>query len=146
MEYGADGLIKGLILLYLIIKVFFIIAQNKLINNIPVNYKSKQTNMVWLWTQLIPVWGYLAFMITLFKIEEQFQQYKIENALQENKNIINFSTTWGLVYLISLGITMFNNGLPAIFSFAIFIVPVAFIIFWLHMNKVRNSIASSKLD
>lgn len=133
MEYAADGLFKAIIFLYFFINFFFVIEQIKLVNCLKIHNLNHTTKKIWLWTQLIPIWGYLAFLISIFKIENQFKVFLSENDNIDKNDIKKFSTSWGIVYIIFLAIS-FEISLIKLF------VIIPFVVFWIHIYQVRKSI------
>ncbi|OIN83498.1 hypothetical protein [Francisella sp. TX07-6608] len=61
-----------------VISVLFILSQQKLVNNIAkANNTSNKIDRAWLWTQLIPVWTYIALVITAVKLDEQLGRMRL---------------------------------------------------------------------
>ncbi|ADG92810.1 conserved hypothetical protein [Arcobacter nitrofigilis DSM 7299] len=133
MEYETPSKAWIILVMIALVNIFFILSQVKLVNTLKVSNHTKKISKGWLWSQLIPLWSYLAFMVVLFKIESQFQTYLKETSNEQNDNIKHYSTTWGLVYIAGVGI---SNYFPLFYI----MIPIGFIGFWIHIYKVKKSL------
>ncbi len=91
---------------------------------------NKEINSLWIWTQIIPVWSFVAIPITLIKINKQVKAYLKENNL-ENTYKPSYGWIWFLTSIISLPFSPF-----------LIISLISFILFYKHLGKVEKSLKS----
>lgn len=89
---------------------------------------NKKINFLWIWTQIIPIWSFVAIPITLIKINKQVKAYLKENNL-ENTYKPSYGWIWFLTSIISLPFHLF-----------LIISLISFILFYKHLEKVENSL------
>lgn len=89
---------------------------------------NKKINFLWIWTQIIPIWSFVAIPITLIKINKQVKAYLKENNL-ENTYKPSYGWIWFLTSIISLPFSPF-----------LIISLISFILFYKHLEKVENSL------
>lgn len=119
----------------LVVNILFLMTQSAFAKTMQTSDPSKNTSAVWIWTQLIPVWSLVAIPVTLMKLDGQFQAFLQEKGLEGSGMVKPYDKTWGWVW--------FGGTLAS------FIFPIAGIIaligvtgFWVHIAKVKNSLAA----
>ncbi|MDY0328057.1 MAG: hypothetical protein RBR07_07400 [Arcobacteraceae bacterium] len=136
-EEESLGMVMGLFVfilgLWLLVNVLFLLTQSKFAKTMKVQNWEKNTSPVWIWTQLIPIWSFIAIPVTLIKLNEQFKLYMSENNLNDNPMIKQYNNTWGWVWFG-------GSVLSLIIPFAGLIGFVGVIGFWIHIAGVKNSL------
>ncbi|RXI37864.1 hypothetical protein CRU99_11595 [Malaciobacter mytili] len=121
-----DLLLLTFVVLVLTICIFILILKQlgfiKKIN--------KKINSLWIWTQIIPIWSFVAIPITLIKINKQVKAYLKENNLENTYNP-SYGWIWFLTSIISLPFSPF-----------LIISLISFILFYKHLGKVEKSLKS----
>jgi hypothetical protein len=134
---GAVAMIMGMGLIMmitmLVVTIFFLLAQSSFIDSIKVENEFNNTGKVWIWTQLIPIWAFIAIPVTLSKAKNQFNIYVRENNLENSSNIKHYDSTWGWVWYGGTVVSIF-------FPIAGIVSLIGIMGFWLHINSVRKSI------
>ena len=129
---AAGGTILLMLFVMLIVEIFFLAAQHSFVKTIRVANPTLNTSPVWIWTQLIPIWSFVAIPVTLIKIDKQFSAFVQENRLDESQ-IKFYSNTWGWVWYI--------GSVLSIFIPIMGLVSLAGVIgFWVHINGVKKSV------
>lgn len=116
------------------INIFFLMAQSAFAKSMKLTNREKETSIVWIWTQLIPLWNLVAIPITLLKLNEQYKTYVLEN---DSSNIKPFNVAIGWAWYISSILAIF---IPSLGTGVILGV---LIYFWIHISKVRKSIEAN---
>ncbi|XSZ47701.1 hypothetical protein ACP8HZ_05175 [Francisella noatunensis] len=65
----------ALIITSVVISILFILSQQKLAKALVTANSAEQIHLAWLWTQLIPIWSYMALVVTAVKLGEQTKLY-----------------------------------------------------------------------
>lgn len=126
------GMIIGFYLLLFIIGIFFLISQSAFAKSMQTSNPLNNTNGVWIWTQLIPIWSLIAIPVTLMKLNAQFKAYMNEHNLQIN-DVKSYNNTWGWVW--------FGGIIGSIFFPLLAIVALIGLVgFWFHISSVKNSL------
>lgn len=136
----AAGLIGFMALIWIavaVVTVFFILAQNKLIDTAELNDPDLHTGKVWTWTQLIPVWSYAAQAVTIVKLTEQYKRFVDENNI-EAYQIAEYKPIWGWLLL---GFGAASMVMPFLGVFAL----VFLILYWMNIYSSTESIKKYKL-
>ena len=131
----------GMFIIYLIIfviTIFFLVAQSSFAKTITTSNQMLNTNPVWIWTQLIPIWSLVALPVTLLKLDAQFKAYIQEHNLTE-ADIKMYTNLWGWIYYGGTIVSIFIpvGGIVAL---------VGLIGFWIHLNSVKKSIIIHTLN
>jgi len=117
----------------LAVTVLFLLAQSKFVKSMNTSNEFYNTSVVWIWTQLIPIWNFVAIPVTLSKINKQYQFYVEENKIQSNSNIKPYDSLWGWIW--------FGGSVGSIFVPLLAIVSLVGIIgFWVHISNVKSSL------
>ncbi len=116
----------ALIITSLIVSVLFILSQQKLAKALFTVNSAEQIYPAWLWTQLIPIWSYIALVATAVKLDEQTKLYN-----KTHKKKLKFKAS--LVYWY-VGLTLLNV-VPVINIIAGIATIVIFIIIWANITK-----------
>lgn len=149
---GID--LKSILLFYgifvvisLVINILFLRSVSSFAKSMKLSNSLKETSAVWIWTQLIPMWNYVAIPVSFIKLNEQYKEYVLENSSTEVKT---FKPIWGWSYYISLILIIVSSFLevliPTLFlirHFLWLVCSIGFIGFWVHISKVRKSIVTS---
>ncbi|MBK2266582.1 hypothetical protein [Francisella philomiragia] len=125
--------IVALIITSLIVSVLFILSQQKLAKALVTVNSGEQIHPAWLWTQLIPIWSYIALVVTAVKLDEQTKLY---NQTHEKK--LKFKAS--LVYWY-VGLTLLNV-IPVINIIVGIATIVIFIIIWANITKSTKVITA----
>ncbi|MBK2106711.1 hypothetical protein IB684_07005 [Francisella philomiragia] len=125
--------IVALIITSLIVSVLFILSQQKLAKALVTINSGEQIHPAWLWTQLIPIWSYIALVVTAVKLDEQTKLY---NQTHEKK--LKFKAS--LVYWY-VGLTLLNV-VPVINIIVSIATIVIFIIIWANITKSTKIITA----
>ncbi|KFJ43609.1 hypothetical protein IBE48_05690 [Francisella philomiragia] len=123
----------ALIITSLIVSVLFILSQQKLAKALVTINSGEQIHPAWLWTQLIPIWSYIALVVTAVKLDEQTKLY---NQTHEKK--LKFKAS--LVYWY-VGLTLLNV-IPVINIIVGIATIVIFIIIWANITKSTKVITA----
>ncbi|WP_432773794.1 hypothetical protein [Francisella salimarina] len=108
-----------LIITSLIVSVLFILSQQKLAKALVTVNSGEQIHPAWLWTQLIPIWSYIALVVTAVKLDEQTKLY---NQTHEKKLKFKASLVYWYVGLTLLNIVPVINIIVGIATIVIFII------------------------
>lgn len=125
--------IVALIITSLIVSILFILSQQKLAKALVTVNSGEQIHPAWLWTQLIPIWSYIALVVTAVKLDEQTKLY---NQTHEKK--LKFKAS--LVYWY-LGLTLLNV-VPVINIIVGIATIIIFIIIWANITKSTKIITA----
>lgn len=138
---NAIGMVSAMMLffflLWLVVNIMFLLTQSKFAKSMQTSNEQKNTSAVWIWTQLIPLWAFIAIPVTLMKLNEQFKLYMVENDLNGNPSVKEYNNTWGWVWFG-------GSVLSLIIPFAGLIGLVGVIGFWIHIAGVKNSLVLAK--
>lgn len=124
-------------LLYFGITIMFLVTQSSFAKAIKTTQEHQNTNSIWIWTQLIPIWALIAIPITLIKLNNQFQVFRNENKIDTMNSIKQYSNTWGWVWF---GGTV----LSIVFQLFAIVALVGFIGFWIHISSVKKSVLQAQ--
>lgn len=111
--------IVALIITSLIVSVLFILSQQKLAKALVTVNSGEQIHPAWLWTQLIPIWSYIALVVTAVKLDEQIKLY---NQTHEKKLKFKASLVYWYVGLTLLNVVPVINIILGIATIVIFII------------------------
>ncbi len=121
-----------------VVMLFFILTQNKLIDILKLKNIENTMSKVWTWTQLIPLWVYVAQVLAIIKISEQYESYINENNIKIYK-ITEYKPLWGWLFLVF--------GVVSIFMPLLGIVALVFwILYWVNITAVTKSIRYYNLN
>ncbi|AEI36289.1 hypothetical protein [Francisella salina] len=115
-----------LIITSLIVSVLFILSQQKLAKALVTVNSGEQIHPAWLWTQLIPIWSYIALVVTAVKLDEQTKLY---NQTHEKKLKFKASLVYWYVGLTLLNVVPVINIIVGIATIVIFII------IWANISK-----------
>ncbi len=132
---AAAGMGLLFLLIYIVIVIFFVKAQNRLIDTLEVENEYIKTGKVWTWTQLIPLWSYVATGVSIAKITNQFDTYVQEKNIQVNPSN-QYKPVWGWLFL---GFSVAGAVIPLVGFAAL----AFFIIYWVNINSVVKAIKYS---
>jgi heme/copper-type cytochrome/quinol oxidase subunit 2 len=135
---GADAIIAvgvGIFLIYVIVTIMFLLSQSKFAKSMKTSNEMKNTSGVWIWTQLIPLWSFIAIPVTLMKLNEQFRIYTEENNLENKVELKQYNNTWGWVWFGGSVLSILFQPL-AIIAF------IGLIGFWIHISGVKKSLVN----
>lgn len=131
----VEAIIGGFFIFFiinLIITILFLLSQNAFAKSMITSNPMNNTNGVWIWTQLIPLWNLVAIPVTLLKLNTQFQAFIAEKNLSYT-DIKMYSNLWGWIWYGGMIASWF---LPILWIIAL----VGLIGFWVHISNVKNSI------
>lgn len=57
----------------IVVTILFLLAQSKFVKSMNTSNEFNNTSAAWIWTQLIPIWNFVAIPVTLLKINKQYQ-------------------------------------------------------------------------
>jgi len=117
---------------FIIIAILYIISQNKFIDSLKINNSKLETNKVWTWTQLIPIWSIVAQIIALIKMTDQYKNFLIEKNITSSE-ITEYKPLWGWLFIGFIIIS-------AIIPFASILALVFSIMYWVNISNTRKSI------
>ncbi|QEO56918.1 hypothetical protein [Francisella marina] len=122
-----------LIITSLIVSVLFILSQQKLAKALVTVNTGEQIHPAWLWTQLIPIWSYIALVVTAVKLDEQTKLY---NQTHEKKLKFKASLIYWYVGLTLLNVVPVINIIVGIATIIIFII------IWANITKSTKIITA----
>lgn len=125
--------IVALIITSLIVSVLFILSQQKLAKALVTINSGEQIHPAWLWTQLIPIWSYIALVVTAVKLDEQTKLY---NQTHEKKLKFKASLVYWYVGLTLLNVVPVINIIVGIATIVIFII------IWANITKSTKVITA----
>lgn len=131
--FAAFGLVVVAFIVMFAITIFFLISQSSFAKSMRLKNRDKETSSIWIWTQLIPIWNFIAIPVTLIKLNEQFNTYILENDLLNSSTIKSYNNTWGWVWYIGSVVSIF-------IPFAGLISFIGVIGFWIHISNIRKSL------
>ena len=131
--FAAFGLVVVAFIVMFAITIFFLISQSSFAKSMRLKNRDKETSGIWIWTQLIPIWNFIAIPVTLIKLNEQFNTYILENNLLNSSTIKSYNNTWGWVWYIGSVVSIF-------IPFAGLISFIGVIGFWIHISNIRKSL------
>ncbi|AXH30705.1 hypothetical protein CGC45_04465 [Francisella opportunistica] len=86
----------------------------------------------WLWTQLIPIWTYIALLVTAIKLDEQCKIYQNKYTKK-----LNFKARFVYWYI---GLTILNL-VPILNIVTIIASLVLFIVVWTNISKTTKELS-----
>ena len=113
-----------------IVSALFIMAQQRLVRNFSRVNKIPQINNIWLWSQLIPIWSYIALVIAANKLNDQNDIYIRSNNKKKGPFKVNY-----IYWYVSLVVLTLIPILSIIAGLANFII---FILVWANINKASK--------
>ena len=124
----------GLLILIIFgsISILYIISQNKLIDILKIDDAKFKTHKLWTWTQLIPIWSFVAQIVTIVKMSDQYKVFIKEKNIKST-DISEYKPLWGWLFI---GFSIFSMIIP----FFIIISFLFWIIYWVNINNTRKSI------
>lgn len=125
--------IVALIITSLIVSVLFILSQQKFAKALVTINSGEQIHPAWLWTQLIPIWSYIALVVTAVKLNEQTKLY---NQMHEKKLKFKASLVYWYVGLTLLNVVPVINIIVGIATIIIFII------IWANITKSTKIITA----
>lgn len=140
MPSGIELLIMGMMFFIVIsvVTIIFLVSQHAFAKSMQTSVYMKNTNPGWIWTQLIPIWSFVAIPVTLLKLNEQFKQYVTENNFTANEHLKYYSNVWGWIWY---GGTVLGMFVPFFYIISI----VGLIGFWIHIMDVKKSLEYIKV-
>lgn len=128
MGFGAIGIFVIFAAL-IVVWIFFIISQNKLINALAAENQTMPVSKVWTWTQIIPIWGLVALAVSIVKIGAQHDAYTEKHGALSKP----YKPTLGWAYLISIIVS-------GIIPFIGIITLIIWIVYWVNIAGATKSI------
>lgn len=122
------------LVVYSVIYYFYLKTLINFIKSMKLETSVYETSTVWVWTQVIPLWGFVAFIVFLIKIETQYKFFLIENNNMDNL-IYHYDSKLGWWLLGTSFVSAFFTPL-VIVSFIILIL------FWVNIYRTTKSIIS----
>ncbi|AEB27822.1 hypothetical membrane protein [Francisella cf. novicida Fx1] len=118
-----------------VISVLFILSQQKLVNNIAkANNTTNKIHGAWLWTQLIPIWTYIALAITAVKLDEQCKAYEAKYTIK-----LKFKAPFVYWYI---GMTILNL-VPILNIVTTIVSLVLFIVVWSNISNTTKELVKN---
>ncbi|ASG67959.1 hypothetical protein CDV26_05780 [Francisella halioticida] len=102
----------------IIVSGLFILSQQKLAKNLAKINNNQKIHPAWLWTQLIPIWSSIAFIVTTVKLDEQIKTYIIK---YDEKLKFKASLVYWYIGFVILGLIPLVNILAGIINLFIFV-------------------------
>jgi len=133
MEAGLGFLI---LIIPFLIWIGFLLSLNKLVNIVRVeSYPQTQISKIWVWTQVIPLWGFIALIV--FNIKADAAVRSIENIYNMPFKSIGYPATIG--WIVILGILY--TWIPVVGALVLII---CMIMFWLKVVSTSKQISEIK--
>lgn len=123
----------ALIITSVVVSILFILSQQKLAKALVTANSDEQIHLAWLWTQLIPIWSYIALVVTAVKLDEQTKLY---NKTHPKKLKFKASLVYWYVGLSLLNIVPVINIIAGIATIVIFII------IWANITKSTKIITA----
>lgn len=140
------GVASTIFIVYAVTLFFFLLEQLKIINALNVKNEAYVTNKAFVWLQIIPILGWVMFWFFISRIENQYNQYKLENQ-DINNQLPEYKMRYGglmIVFtIIQIIFNLLNNDIAAVFSIGYLIV---FILFWINIYDIRKTVNNIKLE
>ena len=127
--YTLAGLIILLLITALLTSVFFILAQQKLVKRFSLVNDTSRISSLWLWSQLIPIWSYIALIVTANHLKQQDDTFI--NKSQNKEKGSNFKASYSYWYVGSIVLTM----IPSISIIAGLVNMIMFVVVWTNISK-----------
>jgi len=130
--------IGAMIAISITIGILFLLSQHKLVNTVRKNGVPETfINLAWVWTQLIPIWGFIAIIVYHVKMINAIRILEIENKL--SLNTLTYPVAVGWLYIFGF----LYIWVPIIGSIVYFVI---FVIFWIKIVSVRKQIKMLNLN
>ena len=120
-----------------VISVMFILTQQKLNNVLAEKNEVPKIHGVWFWTQLLPLWSYIALIVVAIKLDEQIKKY--QNNYYKNLKFKRVTVYW------YVGFTVLNF-IPVINILTTILSMILFIIIWSNMSKTTKQILGENIN
>jgi hypothetical protein len=154
------------LIIIIIIRISFIISQQHLAKNITL-INQKKFHFSWylcLWTQIIPFFSWITFIVTVLKLKNEIYIYELKynKSLNFNKiSIFIFILLSILLFIIYMHICLFllasiTFDTTNYFKSIIFIIITSitinifkfsvFIVIWVNISQINNKILNSHLN
>lgn len=130
-------LVGGLLILALIaITIFYLLSLDKLVKTVrTVDDSFTFISRVWVWTQLIPLWNFVALIVYHVKMTNAIRALELKSELPKGE----------IKYPVVLG---WFSALGALYSWIPFIGPlgylVVWIIYWIKVSSTSKQIINLK--
>lgn len=122
----------GLGFLVILIWIGFMLSLNRLVNVVRTDNLSQTfINKVWVWTQIIPIWGFIALIV--FNIKADAAVRALETKFQMPFKTISYPATLGWVVILGA----LYSWIPIIGTLALF---VFMILFWVKVVKTSKQV------
>lgn len=121
--------VLGFFVVWIIVSIFFIMAQNKLIDAFGKTNNTPPISKVWTWTQLIPLWSIVALIMSITKFSAEYKTYVAKYGEASKP----YNPTWGWIVIGSWAVSLVF-GLAGIVMFAFWIV------YWVNIAGATKAI------
>lgn len=123
------------LVLSLVVTILFIMSQKKLADKFQNINETDKISSVWLWTQLIPLWGYIALVVTAVKLDEQNKIYAKNKGIEKGPFKVSYVYWYVGMILASL--------IPVINIITIVANLVLFIFVWVNISKSAKALSNT---
>ncbi|AIT08701.1 hypothetical protein LO80_01075 [Candidatus Francisella endociliophora] len=113
------------------VSVMFILSQQRLARILAKQNGSYKIHGAWLWTQLLPLWSYIALVVVAVKLDDQIKIYQ-----SKHNQTLKFK---GVLVYWYVGLTILNL-VPLINIATTIISLVLFIIIWSNIAKTTKQL------
>lgn len=129
-------IILSAIVFVTIICVLYMLSLNRLVKIIRMKDDKVQIHKFWIWTQIIPYWGILAFFVFSIKISKAIKNLNIKLNISDLLIITLMFVLIKFIFWIFVDINISDN-LLALLSISQIVV---FIIYWIRIIFISNRI------
>ena len=130
--YILAGLIILLLITALLTSVFFILAQQKLVKRFSLVNDTAKISSLWLWSQLIAIWSYIALIVTANYLKQQDDIFI--NKSQNAEKGSHFKVSYSYWYVGSIVLTI----IPSISIIAGLVNMIMFVVVWVNISKTTK--------
>lgn len=125
----------GAFLVFLLIFILFLLSMSKMAISIRTENPETYVSRVWVWTQLIPLWGFIAFIVFHIKMQSRSVVFEKDHNLEIKH--LGYPTVSGWFYAL--------NPLYIWFPLVgVIVYLVMFIVFWVKVTGVSSKAMAIK--
>lgn len=117
--------------LSIVVSCLFILSQQKLAKNLRRINNTSKIHPAWLWTQLIPIWSYIALVVVAVKLDDQIKIYQ-----SKHNKTLKFK---GVLVYWYVGLTILSL-IPLINIATTIISLILFVLIWSNITKTTKQI------
>lgn len=129
------GLVIVVLIVAIVVFILFLLTLSKFTDAVESQKPETLINKAWVWTQLIPIWGFIAMIVFHVKATAAVRAFEVE--LNEPFNSIQYPVVVGWFYVLAplYAWIPFVGGIASL---------VMFIIYWVQISSTSEQLFSKK--